>query len=187
MLQAPFKVVLDANVLYPFTLRDTLLRAAEESIYQVYWSAEIIDETKRNLIENKQMTEQQATKMLKAMVSMFPEALVTEYEPYIAAMKNHKKDRHVAAAALKAGAQVIVTRNLKDFRSLPDGIEAQGPDEFLGNLFDLDPDRFVDLLHEQSADLKKPIVSFDQLLTRLAKIAPDLATSVRSHIAASSN
>ena len=30
MLVAPFKVLLDANVLYPFTLRDTLLRAAAE-------------------------------------------------------------------------------------------------------------------------------------------------------------
>ena len=28
MLAAPFKVVLDANVLYPFTLRDTLPKAA---------------------------------------------------------------------------------------------------------------------------------------------------------------
>jgi hypothetical protein len=28
MIVAPFKVVLDANVLFPFTLRDTLLRAA---------------------------------------------------------------------------------------------------------------------------------------------------------------
>jgi hypothetical protein len=31
MLVARFKVLLDANVLYPFTLRDTLLRAASEA------------------------------------------------------------------------------------------------------------------------------------------------------------
>jgi hypothetical protein len=34
---ATFKVVLDANVIYPFTLRDTLLRAAAAGLYQVYW------------------------------------------------------------------------------------------------------------------------------------------------------
>jgi hypothetical protein len=34
MLAAPFKVVLDADVLYPFSLRDTLLRAAAEGLYQ---------------------------------------------------------------------------------------------------------------------------------------------------------
>lgn len=36
MLLAPFPVVLDANVLFPFTLRDTLLRAAHAGLYQVY-------------------------------------------------------------------------------------------------------------------------------------------------------
>ncbi len=36
MLAAPFKVLLDANVLYPFTLRDTLLRAASGGFYQIY-------------------------------------------------------------------------------------------------------------------------------------------------------
>ena len=38
------KVILDANVLFPFTLRDTLLRAAAEGYFQLYWSAEILDE-----------------------------------------------------------------------------------------------------------------------------------------------
>jgi hypothetical protein len=43
----------------------------------------------------------------------FPEALVTNHESLIAGMKNDEKDRHVAAAAVKAGAQVIVTMNLR--------------------------------------------------------------------------
>jgi hypothetical protein len=37
----------------------------------------------------------------------------------------------IVTAAFKAGAQVIITANLKDFSPLPDGIEAQSPDEFL--------------------------------------------------------
>src|SRR2546430_15473188 len=43
MLPAPFKVVLDANVLYPFSLRDTLLRAASEGLFQLYWSDQILE------------------------------------------------------------------------------------------------------------------------------------------------
>ena len=35
MLFAPFKVVRDANVPYPFTLRDKLLRAAAADRFQV--------------------------------------------------------------------------------------------------------------------------------------------------------
>ncbi|MEQ1572523.1 MAG: hypothetical protein ABMA64_43285 [Myxococcota bacterium] len=42
--------MLDANVLLPFTLRDTLLRAAAADLYQAYWSDEILDEVARNLV-----------------------------------------------------------------------------------------------------------------------------------------
>src|SRR5438309_6478453 len=49
MLPAPFKVVLDANVLYPFSLRDTLLRAASEGLFQLYWSDQILEEARPEL------------------------------------------------------------------------------------------------------------------------------------------
>ncbi len=52
MIPAPFRVVLDANVLYPFTLRDTLLRAAANDFFQVHWSEAILDETTGNLVAN---------------------------------------------------------------------------------------------------------------------------------------
>ena len=35
MFPAPSRVVLDANVLFPFSLRDTLLRAAERGLFQL--------------------------------------------------------------------------------------------------------------------------------------------------------
>lgn len=47
MHAAPLRVVLDANVLFPFTLRDTLLRVAAKGYFQVYWSEQILDETTR--------------------------------------------------------------------------------------------------------------------------------------------
>jgi hypothetical protein len=110
---------------------------------------------------------------------------VTGYESLVVSMTNDPKDAHVAAAAVKAGAQVIVTSNLTDFRDLPEGIEAQSPDEFLGNLFDLDRDGLVDLLREQAAALRRPPRSFEELLTGLAKVVPDFAASVLAHLNAS--
>jgi len=130
MLAAPFKVVLDANVLFPFTLRDTLLRAAADDFFQLYWSQQILDEMERNLVATGRVTNAQASKLRNAMTSHFPEAMVTGHEPLIHGMPNDEKDRHVAAAAVKAGARLIVTNNLKDFRVLPDETEAQSPDEF---------------------------------------------------------
>ena len=182
MIPAPFVVVLDANVLFPFTVRDTLLRAAAVGFYQVRWSAQILAETTRNLISTQIMTEEKAARLQAVLEREFPEAEVVGYEHLVAAMNNQEKDRHVAAAAVKTGAQVIVTSNLKDFAALPDGVEAQSPDEFLCNLFDLDPDEFVGLLRQQAADLVKPAVTFEELLERLHRVTPDFVAAVRKYL-----
>jgi hypothetical protein len=46
-------------------------------------------------------------------------------------MKNHPKDRHVAACAVAGEADLIVTSNVRDFKLLPEGIAAVTPDDFL--------------------------------------------------------
>lgn len=183
MVPAPFIVLLDANVLFPFSLRDTLLRAAAAGFYQARWSSQILDEMTRNLVSSGAMPEDKATKLRSIMEREFPEADVIDYQHLIAAMKNHEKDRHVAAAAVKAGAQVIATSNLKDFAELPEGIEAQSPDIFLCNLWDLDPEGFVDLLREQAADLINPPMTVGELLFRLERVVPDLVAAVRERVA----
>jgi len=99
---ATFRVVIDACALYPLNLRDTLLRSAERGYFQLYWSGEILDEIHRNLVKNSFMTADQAARSRKMMIAAFPEAMVVGYEELVAAMHNHEKDRHVAAAALKA-------------------------------------------------------------------------------------
>lgn len=78
MLAAPFRVVLDACVLYPMHLRDALLQAAHEGMYQVYWSNEILDEATRNLVANSHMEESKAARLVAMMSKSFPEAVVTE-------------------------------------------------------------------------------------------------------------
>lgn len=181
MIAAPFKVVLDANVLYPFTLRDTLLRAAAAGLFQVYWSEQILDETVRNLKSDGRMKHDQAVRLLAQMKRAFPEAEVAGHEPLIATMTNDPKDRHVAAAALKIGAQVIVTMNMTDFQSLPEGIEAQTPDEFLENLFDLDRGGMVELLERQAGAMKKPSVTVEELIRGLSRVVPQFAAAVRAH------
>lgn len=173
MLPAPFIVLLDANALFPFTLRDTLLRAAALGLYQPRWSGEILSEVERSVVATGKMSASSASRLRAVMEREFPEALVTAYEPLVPAMQNDPGDRHVVAAALKCGAQVIVTANLKHFTALPDGVEAQSPDEFLCNLFDLDPVEMVELLRRQAADLQRPPVVFDDLLERLRRVTPE--------------
>ena len=68
-------------------------------------------------------------------------------------MTNHEKDRHVLAAAVKTGAEIIVTYNLRDFPDsslAPYSIIAQGPSSFLTSLHDMDPPAVLQTLEEPS-------------------------------------
>lgn len=181
--EAPFPVVLDANVLFPFSLRDTLLRLAERGVYQLFWSAQILEEVRRNLVSTGTCHETQAARLIAVMQEAFPESLVEGYEPLVQSMPNQEKDRHVAAAAVKAGAEVIVTNNLRDFRQLPKGLEALSADDFLCDLFDLRIESTIELLKEQAASLRKPARTFNELLLGLEKTVPRFTALVRAELA----
>jgi len=175
--------VLDANVLFPASLRDTLLRAASAGLYRPHWNEEILDELRRNLIGKKGMAPEKAQRLVDTMRRYFDEALVSDYESLLGAMTNDPKDRHVLAAAVHIGAQIIVTSNLQDFPAsalAPYSIEAQSPDIFLSNLFNDEPDLVASLIVEQAADLTNPPKTPQQTLDTLAQHAPEFARLVRS-------
>ena len=179
----PLRVVLDTNVLFPFSLRDTLLRAAAAGYFQIYWSENILDEASRNLVQTRAITEEQAKRLMYAMTSAFPEAMVKDYESLIASMPNDEEDRHVAAVAVKAEAQIIVTNNVRHFRSVPEGVDVYTADDFLRDLFGLDPGGVIELLRDQAAALTRPPRSFEELLSGLAKSVPSFVSAVRERTA----
>ncbi|MBI2373888.1 MAG: PIN domain-containing protein [Deltaproteobacteria bacterium] len=182
LLSSPIKVVLDANVLFRLSVRDTILRAAERGAIQVHWSETILEETRRNLLAKLMSTEAQAERLVATMKVAFPDAMVSDYDDLIATMKNDMGDRHVAAAAVKCGARVIVTSNLGDFRELPEGIEAMSPDEFLSNLLEADPHGMVDQLRRQASALRRPPRSFEELLAGMGKLVPHFMAEVREYV-----
>jgi predicted nucleic acid-binding protein len=101
---ADFPVVLDACVLIPAPLRDTLLRLAEHPrLYLPRWSDTIIDETVRNLQSRIGLSKAKTTYLIEQLRKHFADAWVTGYEPLMDAMANDPKDRHVLAAAVGAG------------------------------------------------------------------------------------
>lgn len=167
-----FKVVLDANVLYPFSLRDTLLRLAERELYVLCWSERILDEVSRNLIEDGRTDKATTTRLHAAMRSAFPEALVdadaiAATEP---AMTNDPGDRHVLATAVVAGAEGIVTFNSRHFPATalaPFGKQQIDPDDFLCTLLDIDGPTVAEAITQQAADLRRPPLTPAQLLDLL--------------------
>ncbi|MCP3104949.1 PIN domain-containing protein [Myxococcus sp. K15C18031901] len=183
MFPAIFRVFLDANVLFPMAVRDTLLRAAEAGLVQPYWSERVLEEMRRNLVKQGQCSEEQSARLVAIIHRAFPESLVTGYEQFEASMRNDPDDRHVAAAALLAHAQVIVTNNLKHFRKvdLPSSMEAQSADDFLRHLFDLAPRKMLDVLRRQAEDKRRPPMTLDQLLDGLSRSVPGFIQDVRGY------
>jgi predicted nucleic acid-binding protein len=131
-----FTVLYDACVLYPAPLRDLLMHVAVTDLYLAKWTDAIHDEWTRNVLKGRpdvKLEQLQRTRDL--MNAHVRDCLVTGYETLIDAVTlPDPNDRHVLAAAIRAGGDLIVTFNRKDFpeRDLkPYGFEAQHPDDFL--------------------------------------------------------
>ncbi|AOI88603.1 toxin-antitoxin system, toxin component, PIN family protein [Burkholderia pseudomultivorans] len=132
------------------------------------------DEWKRNLLENHpDLTAEQLDRTSSLMDRAIPDAVVTGYESLIAGLVlPDADDRHVLAAAIRCNASVIVTFNRKDFPEevlSPYGIEAQHPDEFVDNLFDLEPAVVVAAARRQREALKQPPLTADRYLEILRR------------------
>jgi len=180
---AKLSIVLDACVLFPMYLRDTLLSTAEEGLYLPYWSQKILNEAMSNLVSGGILSQEKARNLEEIIKEAFPEAMVTVPVGLDDLMTNHPKDRHVLAAAVIAKADVIITNNMADFKEkdlAPWNIKAQSPDEFLSELFDEYPDLIVKLLQQQSAKYKKPPKTVAELLDFFGKKAhmPKFASNV---------
>jgi len=176
-------VVLDADVLFPMYLRDTLLRLSRAGCFRLHWTDEILAEMTRNLVKQGAMQELNAARLATKMSTTFEEARVEDWEKHVDAVSNHPKDRHVAAAALAIHANIIVTGNIKHFKPLPDGVVAMTPDQFLVALFEAFPEEVVETIETQAAGYKHEPQTSLALLERLAKQAPTFAAAVSSHIA----
>jgi hypothetical protein len=99
------------------------------------------------------------------------DCLVTDYEALVTGLDlPDPDDRHVLAAAIRCGAQVIVTMNLRHFP--PESlrryhIDPQHPDDFVLGLIDLAPGAVASIVMQQAAALKNPPRSPAELLGTL--------------------
>jgi hypothetical protein len=183
MRNSPFTAVYDACVLYPAPLRDFLMWLGLSGRFRARWSAQIHDEWKRNVLKNRQdLTAEQLNRTSDLMDRAIPDALVTGYEPLIAGLTlPDPDDRHVLAAAIRCHASVIVTFNEKDFPAEvleSFGLEAQHPDVFVENLFDLDQAAVVAAAQRQRQQLKNPPMDVERYLEVLLR--QGLTQSVRA-------
>ena len=182
-----FVVVLDANVLYPFRVRDVLLRFAEAGLFRARWSEQILEEWTRSLLAAQPHLEASIRSQREKMAQAFPEAMIEGYEALIPALDlPDPDDRHVLAAAIRAGAAHIVTANLKDLPAealAPYGVEAVSPDAFLAATYELYPKQATAALRRMRQAYRNPAMTANELLLDLMRVGlPRLVALVRQEI-----
>ena len=172
--------MLDACVLAPMPLCDTLLRCAESpALYRVAWSAETLREVVRTL-EKFGYSSKQAERRIRAMQDAFPEACVSVSTQSLAAVPEipDPGDKHVLAAAIQVRARFIVTFNSRHFPwkvMEPLGIYAQPPNGFLCDHFHHNRATVVAALRAQAAAIGEPV---EEILRRLSGALPDFVALV---------
>jgi hypothetical protein len=92
-----FTVVYDANVLYPNTLRDLLIRISQAGLVQAKWTDEILGEMVRALGRNRPDIPSDTLERLRQLMNeAVRDCLVSGYEPLIDGLKlPDPADRHV--------------------------------------------------------------------------------------------
>jgi predicted nucleic acid-binding protein len=182
-----FTVIADANVLYPFMVRDVLLSLAQAGLFRIKWSNMITEEWSRNLIANKPQSESKIRATIDVMHREFPEAVVEGFEPLIASLSlPDSDDRHVLAAAIHADAQHILTNNLKHFPDTalaPYGVDAKTPDDFILSTFELYPIDALAVFREMRARYENlPISKAEFILMLIRAGLTKTAAALKPHI-----
>ena len=166
--------VCDACVLYPAPLRDLLMHLALTDLFRAKWTDAIHEEWMRSVLRDRSdLKWEQLQRTRDLMNAYVRDCLVTNYEELIPGLTlPDPDDRHVLAAAVRAGADVIVTYNLSDFPAETltiYGIEAQHPDDFIRHLLDLAPNVVCAAAKRQRQNLKNPPKTVEEFFDALER------------------
>jgi hypothetical protein len=171
--QSPPVVLLDANLLYPFHLRNLLVQLGVHHIIAPRWTDAIHDEWIGSLVATGKATRERLIRTRDIMQRVLPEADVRGYEHRIADLTlPDPRDRHVLAAAIHAGAEVLLTFNLKDFPAdvaAPFGLIVTDPDTFLCGLFTADPEAVLAAVDAARMNLSRTTPSAGAFIDALAR------------------
>ena len=148
------------------------MQLAMSDLFRAHWSDDIHAEWMRNVLANRpDLKMEQLERTRELMDAHVRDCLVEGYKSLIPSLElPDEDDRHVLAAAIVAGADVIVTFNLKDFpmdQLETYGIEAQHPDDFVAHLIDLAPSQVCAAVAAVRARLRNPPKTVTEYIDKL--------------------
>lgn len=167
-------VIYDACVLYSAAHRDLLMFLAALRFYRACWSNEIHEEWIRSVLKSNPNVQRERLERTRRMMDEHSDdCLIEGYEYLVDQLElPDPNDRHVLAAAIHAGACVIVTFNLSDFpdkKLRPYGIDAKSPDDFISQLIHFKLQKVLEAVALHRANLKNPPKTVEEYLETLRK------------------
>ena len=172
---ARYTALLDACVLYPMAMADSLLSLATAGLFAAKWTSQIEAEWIRSLEGNRPDLKGRIEHRRDQMRDAVPDWEVSKQAWTICARGLELPDPgdvHVLAAALAGHADCIVTANLKDFPMevvAPLGIEVIHPDQFIVAQWDLDQLVAVASFKRMRARWKKPQTSAEDFAAAMER------------------
>lgn len=170
------RVFVDTNVFYPVRVADLVLSCVDDSLLELCVSDHLLNEIERVLVEHKGLAADKANVFRDAVAANAIRAVhPADYEALAANLAGPDPDDlwHLAAA-VAAGATVIVTENTTDFTRarVPDGFampRVATPDElFTGLIADGLQDELLATIARMSARLKNPPGTPSEIIDGLA-------------------
>ena len=151
-----------------------LIELAAASLFRAKWSEEIHGEWTSTLLSNRpDLTKEQLRRTCDMMNDAVFDSLVEGHEGLISSLElPDPDDRHVLAAAIHAGADAIVTFNLRDFPAdVMDryNLEVLHPDDFIQFQYDFNNAAVIIAARRCRGRLQKPPYSAVEYLDTLAQ------------------
>jgi hypothetical protein len=149
-------IFIDACVLYPPLTRGIVMRLADVGLLTPRWSPRVLDEWSIAAARNGfPLAEAVAVRMAVQMNTAFPDASVVP-DPAIEQTLDlpDRADIHVLAAAIAAGAEELLTFNMRDFparRLAVHGVVPRHPDGFLWEMFSKEPEAAGEAIFDTAA------------------------------------
>jgi hypothetical protein len=183
------RVFIDTSELYPFTVMDVLLTMSEHFLFTWVWTDELLDEWERVIVEDQQRTAESARSVINAVRSWFEDSRLdpADYRDRVTDdLSPDPDDRIHIAACLDGRADVLLTRNTKDFpveKLAAEGVRVMTADDFLIDLLRRRPKAVQEALVATAAARRRPPVTACELVDRMDKAGtPKFAARMRKRL-----
>lgn len=180
------RVLADSDVLFPFSLMDLLLALSEDSVHEMIWTDDLLDEWERVIVGKEKRSPASAAQVTRTVREFFHDSEVerAEYEHLIDEMPGKDPDDHVhMAAAVVRRPCTILTNNVKDFPPKPlakRGVRVIDVDTYLCEIASELPDEMVATVVRLAAEKSKPTKTPHGMLEDLAHAGvPRFAEAIR--------